>query len=199
MTAIDYIHGQHVFSRRVRVLSQHLAHALPQGASVLDVGCGDGSIARRILDHRPDLSLEGIDVLIRPETAIPVLPFDGTTIPHPDNSFDAVMFVDVLHHTEDPMVLLKEAVRVARKGILIKDHLREGMLAGPTLRFMDWVGNARHNVVLPYNYWRERQWREAFQTLGLNVQHWQTNLNLYPAWANWCFGRKLHVVTWLEK
>jgi len=28
------------------------------------------------------------------------------------------MFVDVLHHTHDPMILLREAVRVARKAIV---------------------------------------------------------------------------------
>ena len=69
---------------------------------------------------------------------------------HPDASFDVVMFVDVLHHTDDPLLLLQEAQRVG-KIILVKDHFRKGFLAGPTLRFMDWVGNAHHGVVLPYN------------------------------------------------
>ena len=62
------------------------------------------------------------------------------------------MFVDVLHHTEDPMALLGEAVRVARKTIVVKDHTLNGFLAGPTLHFLDRVGNARHDVALPYNY-----------------------------------------------
>ena len=54
------------------------------------------------------------------------------------------MFVDVLHHTDDPMVLLREAGRVASGFVLIKDHTQNGILAGRRLRFMDWVGNARH-------------------------------------------------------
>jgi hypothetical protein len=40
-------------------------------------------------------------------------------------------------------------------------------------RFMA-VGNAHHNVALPYNYWSERQWREAFAELRFGVEHWQT-------------------------
>lgn len=48
--------------------------------------------------------------------------------------------------------------RVARRGVVIKDHLREGPLAGPTLRLMDWVGNRGHDVRLPYNYLSRRKW-----------------------------------------
>jgi ubiquinone/menaquinone biosynthesis C-methylase UbiE len=50
------------------------------------------------------------------------------------------MFVYVLHHTNDPEVLLREAQRVALKAVVLKDHTRNGLLAYTTLRFMDWVG-----------------------------------------------------------
>ena len=81
--------------------------------------------------------------------------FDGKTIPFEDNSFDLVMFVDVLHHAEDPASLLAEAARVSRKYLLLKDHVRTGLVGKWTLRLMDWFGNAQHNVVLPYNYLSE--------------------------------------------
>ena len=154
MSLLDTIHGGYVFKRRVRVLSRHLSELLPHNASVLDVGCGDGLIAQQIMEKRGDLTVKGIDVMVRPQTHIPVEKFDGRKIPHADASFDAVMFVDVLHHTDDPFVLLQEARRVSRQAVVIKDHIRQGFLAGQTLRFMDWVGNARHGVVLPYNYWK---------------------------------------------
>ena len=93
-------------------------------------------------------------------------------IPFRDKSFDAVMFVDVLHHTNDPSVLLGEAGRVARTAVILKDHCRDGMLANSTLRFMDRVGNAHHGVVLPYNYWPEAQWRETFEKLALAPVSW---------------------------
>jgi hypothetical protein len=76
------------------------------------------------------------------------------------------MFVDVLHHTQDPMVLLREAVQVARKAIVIKDHTLNGFMAGLTLRLLDWVGNARHGVALPYTYRPQQRWWEAFDTFG---------------------------------
>ncbi|MEW6302569.1 MAG: class I SAM-dependent methyltransferase [Verrucomicrobiota bacterium] len=198
MSLIDRIHGGYVFKRRVRVLSTHLARLIPQNARVLDVGCGDGLIAKLIHEHRPDVQLEGIDVLIRPQTHIPVTQFDGKVIPHDSKSFDAVMFVDVLHHTDDPMILLREAVRVARRAVVIKDHRMDGLLAGPTLRFMDWVGNARHGVVLPYNYWPEARWAEGFRELGWREAERVSELNLYPPPASWFFDRSLHFITRLE-
>jgi SAM-dependent methyltransferase len=192
------IHDGYVHGRRVRVLADHLAELIPADSSVLDVGCGDGLLASLIQSRQTDLVLTGIDVLAREGTHIPVEHFDGRTIPMPDNSIDVVMFVDVLHHTEDPMVLLREAARVARRAILIKDHTRDGLLAGPTLRFMDYVGNAHHGVVLPYNYWTGKRWREAFQELGLTVQVWRDSLKLYPKPADWIFGAGLHFVAQLE-
>lgn len=196
---VEKVHGSYVHGRRVRVLAEWLRDMIPLGSTVLDVGCGDGRLAALVADGRPDLSVRGIDVLVRPGAVIPVDSFDGVTLPFPDGSFDVVMFVDVLHHTADPNVLLTEAARVARRHVVIKDHLREGLLAERTLRFMDHVGNARHGVALPYNYWRLRQWDEAFARLGLEKSAWHTRLGLYPWPANLLFGRGLHFAGRLDK
>jgi SAM-dependent methyltransferase len=198
MSLLETIHGGYVHTRRVRVLGDHFAELIPQDAQVLDVGCGDGLLAHLIMQKRPDLALRGIDVLVREQTYIPVAAFDGQVIPYPNASFDAVMFVDVLHHTADPMILLREAVRVVRKALVIKDHTLNGFLAGPTLRLMDWFGNAPHGVALPYNYWPQEKWFEAFETLDLTTGIWKEALSLYPRPANWLFERSLHFIARLD-
>ena len=53
---------------------------------------------------------------------------------------------------------------------------------------MDWVGNARFGVALPYNYWTERQWHAAWREVGLRPERLLTRLGLYPKAANWIFG-----------
>ena len=195
MTLVGKLHTTMVFGRRVRVLARVLAERVPAAAqSLVDIGCGDGQIAHLVAQQHPRLQITGLDVLIRPHTHIPVQPFDGTTLPLADQSVDVAMFVDVLHHTNDPLILLREAKRVARQAIVIKDHCRDGFLAGPTLRFMDWVGNAHHGVVLPYNYWPEERWRTAFADLGLGVADWTQRVPLYPWPASWVFQRRLHFV-----
>lgn len=198
MRVIDHFHGRRVYPRRIRVLSDHLVKLIPLRSRILDIGCGDGLLARTIMQRRPDVEARGLDVLVRSQTCIPVDAFNGQAIPHPDASFDMVMLIDVLHHTQTPMVLLHEAVRVARKAILVKDHTRNGVFAEPTLRLMDWVGNARHGVALPYTYWSQERWFEAFDTLDLTVGAWMQDLGLYPRAFDWFVGRSLHFVARLD-
>jgi len=188
------VHGKAVFDRRIEVLTRTLADFIPANARVLDIGCGSGTLAKRIMALRPDVNIEGIDVLVRPGTEIPVTEFDGDTIPWPDGHFDIALFVDVLHHTEAPARLLAEAKRVSKGGIVIKDHFREGVLADATLRFMDWVGNAQHGVVLPYNYLSDPEWRSIWSRLGLKVERLTDKVGLYPAPFSWLFDRRLHFV-----
>ena len=181
------------------MLGALLAETLPPGARVLDVGSGDGLLARAIADRRPDVDVRGVDVLTREPMYIPVTQYDGRTLPFDAGSFDAVMFVDVLHHTDDPLALLGEGVRASRRAVVIKDHLCGGRIDAALLRFMDRVGNDRHGVHLPYNYWHPRQWNDAFRRLGLSVVSWRGRLGLYPAPASWLFDRSLHFVARLDK
>ena len=199
MSAIGVLHEKLVFNRRVRVLAAWFAQLVPRSARMLDVGCGDGLISAVLQSRRPDLVVAGIDVLPRRHTHIPVDIFDGSSIPFADQSFDVVLFSDVLHHTEDPAILLREARRVSRQNVLIKDHNRNGLCAGARLRLMDWVGNARFGVALPYNYWTERQWQEAWREIGLKPEQTVTRIGLYARPIDWVFGAKLHFITLLNR
>jgi hypothetical protein len=76
-----------------------------------------------------------VSMSCRQDARASVTPFDGITIPYPDASFDAVMFVDV-HHTVDPFALLKEGERVACT-VLTRSFLWWS-LANTTLRL--WIG-----------------------------------------------------------
>lgn len=191
-------HGSLVHDRRVRVLARHLAELLPTAHSVLDVGCGDGRVASLLLERRPDLRVAGTDVLVRPGSRIPVVAFDGIRLPYRDRSWDTLLFCDVLHHTASPVALLREAVRVARSHVLIKDHFLDGFLARPTLRLMDFVGNAPHGVTLPYNYFSASEWEKAYRDVRLRPNEMRTRLGLYPAWADIVFGRSLHFIVLCE-
>jgi SAM-dependent methyltransferase len=196
---LDRIHGGYVHHRRVRLLGGMVADLLPADAKVLDVGSGDGFLSRLIMDKRPDVRIQGLDILVRSNPVVPVTSFNGSVIPYPDASFDVVMFLDVLHHTSDPMILLREGTRVSRQHIVIKDHNPDGFLGRSTLRFMDWVGNARHGVALPYNYWARDRWNDAFGALRLDRSINRTALRLYPTAVDWIFGRELHFLSCLEK
>ncbi len=198
MQLINEIHQRAIHSRRVQSLTDHLQSLLPTSGTVLDVGCGDGWLSSLLAQQHQATQFSGIDVLVRDDTHIPVARFNGVEIPYPDNHFDAVMMVDVLHHTDDPAGLLREAKRVARQFVILKDHTRDGIAARATLRMMDWVGNAHHGVALPYNYLSLAEWLLLFDEVGLSIELWNNKPRLYGAPADWLFGRSLHFVAQLS-
>lgn len=191
------LHRAYGPERRLRVLSELLEPMIPPGATLLDVGCGDGALDLWLAERRRDVRIHGIDVLVRQGAQTPIETFDGRRIPYGDDAFDVVLLVDVLHHNEDPEQLLGEAARVARQRILVKDHTLAGPCARSLLRFMDEVGNRRFDIALVYNYWPEARWRQAFERLGLAVEVWHHRIHLYPRPLDWIFGRSLHFVAQL--
>jgi SAM-dependent methyltransferase len=202
LSVVKAAHQRAVSGRRVRVLAKLLAEKIPPGASVLDIGCGDGTLASLIALQNPKITIRGIEFAPRPTCLIECAPFDGATIPHPSASFDVCMFVDVLHHAPEAQGiarLLAEACRVSRRFVLIKDHLSENRVDYKILQFMDWVGNRPHGVVLPYNYQSRSRWKEFFLQAGLNVRGWNDRIPLYPFPFSALFGRRLHFVALLER
>ncbi len=199
MSLIGKVHRALIYDRRVRRLTELLSTIIPHSCSVLDIGSGDGKLAWSVLQSRPDLRIEGVDVLLRERTALPVKPFDGANLPYANSSFDAVMLVDVLHHTLDPVALLRESLRVARRWLIVKDHFLDGFAAGLRLRIMDYAGNSDHGVALPYNYKSQKQWEDIERVLNLKLAAKTSNLSLYGWPINVLFGAGLHFIALYEK
>lgn len=84
---------------------------------VLDVGCGEMPF-RGLLGK--NASYTGIDVPAADDFGMTenpdIVPFDGTTIPFADSSFDHILCTEVLEHVEDPASLIAEMNRVLRPG-----------------------------------------------------------------------------------
>jgi SAM-dependent methyltransferase len=189
------VHESLVFSRRAEKLTQALDALMPASATILDVGCGNGLISRNLQQLSPRRQFTGIDVVERDTCLIPCQMYDGDTLPFGPASFDYVLFVDVLHHTPDAEKLLAQAKRIARRGIVLKDHYCESGLDYQTLALMDWFGNAQYGIALPNNYKSTTEWRELFGRLGLREIRTVTDIGLYPFPFSLIFGRRLHFVS----
>ncbi len=74
------IHGRTTFNRRARILADRFVSIIPSGQTILDVGCGDGTIDSLKQTERTDLAISGIDILKRPNSKISVTMFDGENI-----------------------------------------------------------------------------------------------------------------------
>lgn len=195
-SVLNFFHNKVIFKRRIRVLSERiLNHIPPDSHSILDLGCGDGTLANYLMSARSDLEIKGVDVFVRPNATIPVEVYDGENLPYDDNTFDVVVIADVLHHAERPEIVLAEALRVSKTCVVLKDHLNESKLDNFTLYIMDWVGNRGHDVNLKYNYLSASEWHKLFAQLRSKATQWETKIGLYQWPLNLAFDRNLHVIT----
>ena len=196
---IKQIHEKIFRKSRDGALTDNLIRMIPKNTTLLDIGCGDGRLDHYIISRRPDVSIKGIDPIIRKKTYGDVTKFDGKTIPFDEGSFETVMLVNVLHHADEPRELFKESVRVSSKYLLIKDHIAEGLFAWQTLCFMDWVSNKKHGVNLPYKFLTRDEWAKLFELGGVRSVEYTDRLVLYPVGFNWIFSRGLHFIGLYQK
>lgn len=92
-----------------------------RGKAILDVGCGEGGFAALLANEGGDVvGLDpNPDAVARARAAVPAARFDqgvAETLPYDSRSFDAVIFVNALHHVPIPVMAdaLREAARVLR-------------------------------------------------------------------------------------
>jgi len=92
------------------------------GKTILDIGCATGEYCNEL--KKTGFKCTGID--IHPEyvkkaneKGIEAYVMNGNNIEFQDNSFDTVLLFEVLEHVDDPLSILNEAKRVAKKNILI--------------------------------------------------------------------------------
>jgi hypothetical protein len=104
----------------------------------------------------------------------------------------------VLHHEAEPLSLLKEAARIARRYVIIKDHLRSSMWSYLRICCLDWLGNVAYGVPCRYIYWTLREWEAMITEAGLSSGPPTIPNRLYHWSLNEIFGRGLHVIYFAE-
>jgi ubiquinone/menaquinone biosynthesis C-methylase UbiE len=92
---------------------------------VLDVGCGTAYLTECVAELF-GADVMGLDVQDIRVAQIPFHQFDGTSIPFPDQSFDHVVLSFTLHHCHEPLALIQECRRVARRTVLAFEDLPDG-------------------------------------------------------------------------
>lgn len=199
LSLIKFLHSKYISARRNKVTAEYLSKFLPDRAKVLDIGCGDGAISRFIMNLKPGINIQGVEVLERPNCKIECQLFDGINIPMDDNEVDVSMLVDVLHHEAEFDKLLKEACRVSSKYVLIKDHIYKSKLDFQILKLMDWLGNKAYGVKLVYNYKKKEEWMSYISSNNLNIEKMKDKLRTHPFPLRIVYRDDLHFVALLKK
>ena len=118
--------GQFLIERFFMAARRLLHPVLGAAPRILEVGCGPGYSTERIKTWRRI----GVFVAGEPEREMleharefnPEIMFireSAYALPHPDNSFDAVIMLEVLEHLDDPPAALAELHRISRGVVLI--------------------------------------------------------------------------------
>jgi SAM-dependent methyltransferase len=175
-------HHRAIHVPRVERVARALADQVGRARSVLDVGCGDGTVVQAIARAVGAEHVAGVDILVRPVTAIPVTPYDGEHLPFPDGAFEAVVLSDVLHHCPRPDVVLREALRVSARLVAIKDHFRFGKVSEAILLAMDVIGNAAPAVHVEGVYRSAGEWAALVEGAGarFTALTWPLQIHDYP-------------------
>jgi methionine biosynthesis protein MetW len=103
---------------------QSIARLVPQGARVLDLGCGDGAL----LDHlQRERGCTGYGIEIADENVLACakrgvnviqLNLDQGLSLFDDATFDVVLQIDTLQHLRNAETMLRETARVGKLGIV---------------------------------------------------------------------------------
>lgn len=182
-------------SHRINILALEFANIIKHiqtidhitNPRILDVGCGDMTLAEEVERIVGRCTLQCTDIHpcspeIREQDPrwTKYTQFNGKDLPFDNDSFDVLVFSDVLHHVPEAIrtELLVSAARVS-KYIVIKDHFEYGWFSRQTLRAMDWVGNYSYGISIPEKYFDEKGFAKTLASANMRVDRINIGLDLY--------------------
>lgn len=151
-----------------------LAAMVPAGTrTLLDVGCGNGKFGHYLNEHRPEITVTGVD---RSETALSQVQFNKAkapidAIPFEDRSFDVVSCLQVIEHLHAPVTerALDELARVARDFLLVEVPFDEDIAANRTTCPRC---TTTFNIDLHLDSFDEPRLKSLFDTRGFQFVDW---------------------------
>lgn len=163
---------QRLFFRPSHEKLLSVAH-IPAKARILDVGCGTGQFAFRLLAANPAATLVGLDLsecmlaqaatnCARCADRLTLVHGDSEHMPFADGTFDVITCIHSFHHYPHQAAVLREMRRVLKPGgeLLILDADRDGWWGWFVY---DWVVKSIEGLV---HHCSARQFRELFRGAG---------------------------------
>jgi SAM-dependent methyltransferase len=161
-----------------------VAPHLCRGERVLDYGAGTGLISRwlaRRIGVAPTLA-DVVEYGNR-RREFPFLQMrDPFHVPAEDRSFDSVLLLFVLHHNpyEAQGKVLSEAVRLARRRVVVLEDTPRGGIERAFNVFWDRLLNLRHGVPTPFAFRSADDWTGVFMEHGLSAVHMESYRPIWP-------------------
>lgn len=163
--------SQYFAKRRTALIAPHI-----KGKKVLDIGLGMGTLSVNL--RNLGYLVVGVDVddtSLYPDLK-PII-YDGYDMPFGNNQFDTSICICVLHHCKDQEMVLREAMRVSKRLIVIEDTFRnkiEHLLVA--------VRDSIENWEFYYHQYRSyEEWKTLCTSNGWKVKY-------IKSWSSLDFG-----------
>lgn len=124
---IEYLKKTDRFPRSIYNKAKHemvkkMVYSLPPNSLVLDAGCGIGNITGKHCDIHSIIGIDEQFSALQECKSFYTGKYIQTSlyhIPFADNTFDLIVFLDVIEHLRDPILSLKELQRILKPEAII--------------------------------------------------------------------------------
>ncbi len=152
---------------KAKVKLERLLKFYSSNEKVLDIGSGNGAL--NLLLQNNNIKITGVDIKNKSFfKEIEVVIYDGKTFPFEDKQFDTVQIITVLHHIKDQIPVIKEAIRVGKR-IIIMEDIYENVFQ----KYFTWYCDSLNNwefIGHPHTNRNDTEWRKLFDEMDLEIE-----------------------------
>lgn len=150
------------FARRIQTI-------VGDDASILDIGSGVGRLAEAMKYVMPRATVVCTDIEDYNRSSVPFVVASGDSLLFEDKSFNASTIFYVLHHTDNPEGILREAKRVSKDKVIVQEDTYRNILEKISYELHIRSFQRKHHLSRIGPARKDEDWQRMFEQEGFTV------------------------------